>query len=58
METASFYTETPVLKGKDAKRFVNKMANVKQLPRNVIDRIAANAAQFEGREIKEGISII
>ena len=49
MLTTNFFSETPLLKGKDAERFVKNMVNVKPLSQKQIAEIYADAEKFESR---------
>ena len=53
METAMFFSETPVLKGADAKRLLKAMENVKPLSKERVAEIYADAAKFESRRIRK-----
>lgn len=53
MITTDFYSETPVLKGKDAERFVENMVNAKPLSKKRIAEIFADAEKFESRQFKK-----
>ncbi len=53
MITTNFLSETPILKGKDAERFIENMANVKPLSKKQIAEIFADAEKFETRKFKK-----
>ena len=53
MITTNFLSETPILKGKDAERFIENMANVKPLSKKQIAEIYADAEKFETRQFQK-----
>lgn len=51
METALFYSETPVIKGKDAKRLLNAMENVKPLPKEQVEEMQRDYQNYLSRRV-------
>ncbi len=46
MITTDFYSETPVLKGKDAERLLKAMENVTPLPKKQVEEMRRNYQEF------------
>ena len=46
MITTDFYSETPVLKGKDAERLLKAMGNVTPLPKKQVEEMRRNYQEF------------
>ena len=44
--------ETPILEGGDALRFIDKMNNVKKLPKEEIERMRKNHALFQAATVR------
>lgn len=53
MVTTNFYSETPVLEGKDAKRLLKAMENVQPLKKEVVDEIYSCYQNFLSRRVKK-----
>ena len=50
--------ETPILEGGDALRFIDKMNNVKKLPKEEIERMRKNHALFQAATVRRWVKMI